>query len=132
MKKNEIPVKIKKLLEPCRFADKETKLLFLPLVELATKQFYEIKDLEDKLRNLTQPKLFKSLYDEGQSVSRGFPKIEKVEGGTRDERIWQHITDGSQETEAFASLLKWNKLTVSEAYEIYSKHEERLKQSVDK
>ena len=132
MKKTEIPVKIKKLLEPCRFVEKETKALFLPLVELATKQFHEIKELEDKLRNLTQPKLFKSLYAEGETVSKAFPKHDKVEGGTRNERIWAHIKNGTQETESYKLLLRWNSLTEAQAYEIFSGYENKLKQIVDK
>jgi len=128
MGKTEIPVKIKKLLEPCRFVEKETKALFLPLVELATKQFYEIRDLEAKLRVLTQPKLFKSLYAEGETVSKEFPKHEKVEGGTRNERIWAHIKNNTQETDDFKRLLKWNSLTKAQAHEIFSEHENKMKQ----
>lgn len=131
VKKTDIPAKIKKLLEPCRFLDKETKNLFMPLVELATKQHHEIKDLEQKIRELQQPKIFTSLYEEGSAVSKSFPKYEKIEGGTRNERIWKHIKEGTQESESFNLLLKWNKLTLSEAYEIFSEHELFLKQSVD-
>jgi hypothetical protein len=103
-----IPTKIRKLLEPCKHVDAHTKKLFLPLVSLAVKQHDEIRQLEEKLRSLQEPKLF---TPPPPPVKKDPPPPPKPLG----EWLKEQFDHGLENTEDFKRFLRWKKLDIEQA-----------------
>jgi len=120
----QISFKIKKILEPLKYWAPDQKKQFMPLVEYAQKLELKVKMLEDIVRRHQAPQLGTS-FPEGEHMSRSFLTADSPQETvlSRDERIWQGIKKGEQDSEAFKRLLKWSTLTESQAFEIYSKLE---------
>jgi hypothetical protein len=116
-----IPTKIKKLLEQCKHCDAHTKKLFMPIVELAVKQHEDIKKLENEIKSLRQPSIFKSAYPNGAHVSKSLLVEPSPPKETTAQWINRCVAEGQTESDAFLRFLKWKKWQLSDALEYAAK-----------
>ena len=113
--KKPVPLKVKKLMDPCKHVAPETKKLFLPLFNLACEQHHKIKELENEIKSLRQPTMFTSPYPEGSHVSKSF--IREPEPPPEELDVWmrRQFENGAEETEAFKRFLRYRKLSIEDA-----------------
>lgn len=81
-----------------------------------------VAELEQENRALRQPKF------EGFAPRAYVPINQPIEKYfSLDEKIAEHIEGGTTESEAFAKILKWHRLTEEGAWSRYERHFERRK-----
>lgn len=105
--------KLTRLLEPCRYWEKEQKKKFVPILEYCTKLEKRVKELEQELRDFRQQDLLTPPEDKYKGRSSTLPEQEQFKYSL-EEHCAMMLRDHGLDSERTQSFIARKNLTTSQ------------------